>query len=354
MGRLFGDDLAVRVRDGRADPRRALLHAQAHVRRAGAWAIGMRGDPTALSALSDALSREWTGNGTLALAVAATRCGADAGPLRAMLRAREAWRVPTPDGWRMPHAVVPLDLVDRFDAAVATDLGAPGGGGSRAEVLARAARGMPGDRDGLVAMARGGARREGHLGLQALGIHGDPRSVAELRTALEALDVDPGRGFAWRRLAAAGLGRIGDARALPWLLDALQAERRDHEGRPGAGLGIQAPVRAEMLLAIGELGDVRAVPALLGALGDATGSATGGLYLPACAGLRALGPAILPALRATIDDPAAPPLRAGHAVGLLHVLGVDIGAWSTDPRGSVRLTVEVARTPDEGGPWAAT
>ncbi len=352
-GRLFGDDLAARVREDRVDPVPALRHPAAHVRRAAAWALGERGAPEALPPLAEALAREPTGNGLLALSVAAARCGADPGPLRDALRAREGWRVPTPEGWRTPHAVVPLDLVDRFEAAHVSAGAAPDPG-TRAGLLARAARGAPRDRDTLAAMARGGARREGHLGLQALGLHGDPRSVVELRGALEAIDVDPARGFAWRRLAAAGLGRIGDPRALPWLLDAMHVERRDHEGRPGAGLGIQAPVRAEMLLAIGELGDVRALPVLLGALGDESGSATGGLYLPACAGLRALGPVVVPALRARADDPATPAAAAAHAVGMLHVLGVDVAPWSADPRGPVRATVRCARGSGDGSDGVAS
>ncbi len=339
--RLFGDDLAVRVRDGRADPVPALRHPAAHVRRSAAWAIGERGESGALPRLRAALAREGTANGQLALAVAAARCGDDADVLRAGLMTRESWRLATPEGWRTPHAVVPLDLVARFDAAIAHRQADEAD--TRAGLLARAARGVPADRDRFVAMARGGARREGHLGLQALGLHADPRSVDVVRAALDAVDVDPGRGLVWRRLAAAALGRIGDPRALPWLLDALHAERRDHEGRPGAGMGVQAPVRGEMLLALGELGDARAQPVLLGFLGDDAGSAAGGLHLPACAGLRAFGPGVVPALRARLDDPGTPEAVAARSAGMLHALGVDPAPWARDPRAAVRATVALLR-----------
>ena len=69
-------------------------------------------------------------------------------------------------------------------------------------------------------------------------------------------DADQGR-------VEAALGQLGLPEAAPWLRAALQAERLDHEGRPGAGMGVQFPVRAPLLLALGMLQDVDAVHVLV-------------------------------------------------------------------------------------------
>jgi HEAT repeat protein len=74
-------------------------------------------------------------------------------------------------------------------------------------------------------------------------------------------------------------------------------EAIDHEGRPGAGLGIQFPVRTTLIWAVGELQDKRAVSVLLPFLNDDAGSPTGGFYLAAMDALWKLGPTAVPELR---------------------------------------------------------
>ena len=69
----------------------------------------------------------------------------------------------------------------------------------------------------------------------------------------------------------------------------MRDEALDHEGRPGAGLGIQRPVRASMLAALGELGDVSIAPYIAGYLGNTSGTAHGGYYLQAMDALVKLG-----------------------------------------------------------------
>jgi len=66
-------------------------------------------------------------------------------------------------------------------------------------------------------------------------------------------------------------------------------ERIDHEGRPGAGLGIQFPVRTTIVWALGEIQEKRAIPKLIELLVDDSGSALGGLYLSAMDALIKIG-----------------------------------------------------------------
>jgi len=67
-------------------------------------------------------------------------------------------------------------------------------------------------------------------------------------------------------------------------------ERIDHEGRPGAGLGIQFPVRTTIVWALGETQEKRAIPKLIELLSEDSGSALGGLYLSAMDALIKIGP----------------------------------------------------------------
>jgi HEAT repeat protein len=128
------------------------------------------------------------------------------------------------------------------------------------------------------------------------------------------------------------LGRLGLVAATRWLLRALSDEAHDHEGRPGAGLGIQYPVRADILWALGEIADPAAVPVLVGYLGDVQGSALGGFRLPAMEALRKVGPPAIPALQRAA---AGPEVVAAHAVAVLRALNADTARWRTDPRSSV-------------------
>ena len=175
----------------------------------------------------------------------------------------------------------------------------------------------------------------------ALGVGGDPRALPLLVDALRATDVDPGRGFTQRRLAATAIGRIGLRAATPVLLRALQDEALDFEGRPGAGMGIQYPVRTNLLWALGEVADPAAVPTLLSYLGNTSGSAFGGFYLAAMDALTKIGPAAEPALNAVLHT--APDTEAAHALGVLVALGHDPGMWRNDRRIAVARLAAAAQ-----------
>ncbi len=240
-------------------------------------------------------------------ALARARAGEDMTEVRGRLAARDGRRLDTAFGSRHPvRAIAIAPLLARFDA-LAPDLLLPRGT-LRAVLASEAERdptawlrlaGLrhPDDAAALLAARTTAGRRGDHTILEAMGVHGDPRSTAALQGALHARDIDPARGFIQRRLAADGLGRLGLAQGERLLLRALDDERTDFEGRPGAGLGIQYPVRANLLWALGELGSTRSIPTLIGYLGNSTGSAFGGFYLPAMDALVRIGAAARPALQ---------------------------------------------------------
>ncbi len=184
-------------------------------------------------------------------------------------------------------------------------------------------------------------RRERHALSRALGLHGDPRSAAVLTKVLSAIDVDPGHGFAGRRAAAEALGRLGDPALAPALVRAMEAEAIEHEGRPGAGLGIQYPVRMVMIAALGESGAVSEARRLASYLGNTHGSAMGGFYLPAMDALWKLGDA--EPLLALLPGPALP---AANALGVLGALGLGdvVARHLDDPRPNVAAAAAQAQT----------
>lgn len=256
------------------------------------------------------------------------RAGEHLDEVRARLAARDGRRLQTVFGARNPaRALTIAPLLVRFDRLI-PDLHEP-----RAVLRARllteadanpaawlrlAALRHPEDAPHLLAARDTAGRRGDHTLLEAMGIHGDPSFLAPLRGALHARDVDPGRGFVQRRLAADGLGRLGLAAAIPLLLRALDDERADFEGRPGAGLGIQYPVRANLLWALGELRAEAAIPTLIAYLGDTSGSAFGGFYLPAMDALVRIGAPARPALERAARD--SNPQVAANAAGALAAL----------------------------------
>jgi HEAT repeat protein len=291
---------------GRRGVRLDLSHVAPAVRRSAARALEAHPHPDDLAALSLAVAEERAPDVALALARAARACGADPVTLEAHLDRIEGLRVATIDGWRRPWATAPLELRDRF-------------------------RGEP-EPPAETAEARPEAgRRAQHQKLAALGRAGHPDGLRPLRAALEAMDDDPGHAFAQRRVAARALGQIGLPEAAPWLRDALLAERRDHEGRPGAGMGVQFPVRASLLLAIGMLQDVDAAPILVSHLDALEASPLGGLHLPAMAALVMIGPAATPTLQVAARSASA--TRAAHAFAVLHALGQVVP--KNDPRPTV-------------------
>ena len=318
------------------------------VRRATAAALGNRGEGRL--ALERALERERTEEGILSLCVALARVGAPLAPLEARLESFHHRRLPTWSGWKEPAAAArrepPLDrfrqvLGDRSELR-ARRLAAlsqpPEGSDERQLLLDLAALQHPEDFSLLTARFLSAGRREEHSLHVALGLSGDPRGLPLLRKALFATDVDPGRGFAQRRLCAIALGRLGLADAGPMLLRALEIEARDFEGRPGAGLGIQYPVRTDLLEALGEVQAHAAIPVLIRHLGDTHGSAFGGFYLAAMDALSRFGPVAVPALTEHVR--VAPELSAANALGVLAMAGVNTQEWLKDPRRLVRETAE--------------
>lgn len=202
-----------------------------------------------------------------------------------------------------------------------------------------AAAGHPDDLPVLLGALADPGRRIRHLAVDALGLLGDPRALPELLAVLQATDVDPGHGFQQRRRAARSIGRLGLPEAGPALVRAVEAEALDHEGRPGAGLGIQFPVRGALLLALGEAGARAEAAVLVGHLANLHGSALGGFHLPAMAALVALGPVpeLEPALEAE-DDTAA------NALGVLVGWGEleRARAYAADPRPLVAAAARLA------------
>lgn len=300
----------------------------AGIRRAAAACVGHLGNPDGRDACLRGLAVERTESGALAFAVAAVRCGAGAEGVAAGLAARSARKVSTHTGARAPLSAAAVMPMEEIFWANLVMPGAPRSSGAvcprdelRQHYLATM-RGCdlgsepfdvqkdalwrlgflqhPDDTAVLLAAEHTLGRRAGHDWLLALGRTGDPLVIPALLAALRARDIDPARGFTQRRLAAIGLGVAGLREWAPALIAALADEKHDFEGRPGAGLGIQFPVRSAIYWALGEIGDPRAIPSLISVLDDTHGSAFGGFYLPAVDALFKIGPAAIPALRAVL------------------------------------------------------
>lgn len=336
---------------------------RAAVRRAAAAALGHLGRPGALEALRNAWAVEGTEEGRLAIAVARVRCGEPAGPVGEEIAAFEHRMLETSQGRRSPQAATGSPpLADAYWQRLREGEG-PGEVLPRAALLASRRRALAGgDRDVILALGAlqhpddytllsglllSAGRREEHAVFAALGILGDPRAVPLLTDALFATDVDPGRGFAQRRLAATALGRLGLRESTRPLLRALENEALDYEGRPGAGMGVQYPVRTNLLWALGEIGDPATIPTILPYLSNIHGSALGGFYLPAMDALRKFGRAAVAPLQRVAAEGGE--LEAANAVGVLAAVGEDVGRWARDPRGPVG---EVARRVAAGSPRA--
>lgn len=280
------------------------------VRRAAALGLGLR--KTGLEALLSAATKERCTTVLLALLAASVRAGAPLTDALGRAEAHGGRTLQTARGPRSPEAasgfgphVCRQELLRLLDPRAVPD-GLPRGierAALRAELAAHIDRDPAGaGRQALEDLAaqahpadlarfddKRAGRRGGHSQLIARGLHGDPRSLPMLLDQLDRMDVDPGRGFAQRRLAAIAIGRIGLPTAAPRLVRALETEALEHEGRPGAGLGIQYPVRSDLLWALGEVQAADAAKVLVGYLGNFHGSALGGFYLPAMGALFKLG-----------------------------------------------------------------
>lgn len=357
--------------------RAALAAPEPLLRSAAAWVLGSaRGDDdAALGLLWAALRTERTDTVRRLLAVAAVRRGAPVAAAWGTLAAAAERQVATPSGPRRPAAGGP-DGIDSVavlwrralsggDTDAPPDRVAPVPAGrlrrdaldaldrdpeDREATRVLALQQHPADAARFVAEAPHVGRRAAHQRCEAMGLHGDVRSLPALVGVLRAVDVDPGHGFAGRRAAGIALGRIGDPSSRSALVQALIDEAHDHEGRPGAGLGIQFPVRSVLIAALGEAGCVEAAPVVAGYLGDRSGSALGGFFLPAMDAAWKLG-----RTGPLLDALSGPLPAAAHAVGVLALIGqLDrVRTCLDDPRAEVRRTAALAldlRSAAQGAP----
>jgi len=344
------------------------------VRRAAAAGLGWRGEPGDAGALRERLATEPTTSVRLALAAALVRCGGSAREGADALSAG-AGLIRTARGWRSPEASVGFDegavhreLVQTLDPSLAgetlpdwSDLRPAPREAVRARLLklmkqdphsARgrqaieelALQGHPDDLQRLRDLRAEAGRRTINVLIIALGKLGDPRGLPDLIQDLDRMDVDPGRGFAYRRLVALAIGRMGMTSEAPRLLRALEVEARNYEGKPGAGLGIQFPVRSNLLWGLGELQAARAVKELLPYLANMHGSALGGFHLPAMGALLKLGRRASPELERVA---ARGEEGAGiNAVGVLEATGDDDALGRV--AAGVGLVAEAARAALDG------
>jgi hypothetical protein len=333
------------------------------VRRAAARGLGWLGSPSFADSLESRLARERSDTVAQAVAGAWVRCGGAVDVVAARVQAIGERRVGTWYGPRVPGLVTGSGSADLL-RGLALELGRSriGAPRARADLLAEAALLQRDDphgprlRDLLPAIAAACpadllewldahwdalGRYSEHAFVDALGHLGDPRAMGRLDGLLRAMDTDPGRGFKHRRLAATALGRMGDPSAVRSLVDALEREALEFEGRPGAGLGIQFPVRVLLLWALGEVGDSASAPLLASYLENTSGSATGGFHLPAIGALLKLGPAAAEAVAPLLDGPE---VGAANAAGVLAGLGPSpwLARAQRDPREAVRAAAGVS------------
>ncbi len=258
------------------------------------------------SALMEALKVERCASVAGVLAARAVQTGAELSTVQSLLERQVLVSLHTSAGLRTPEATLGLgigepvqDLVLALrphEHALSALVGASPGPELWQAMEALSFHRQSQDYLRLKALTASAGKRGQNSLLLAFGRLGDPRALPLLRDNLARMDVDPGRGFAWRRLSALALGRIGDPSAGPTLCRALEIEALEHEGRPGAGLGIQFPVRAVLLWALGELQDPGSAEVLAGYLDHTSGSALGGFHLPAMGALYKLGSSAKPVL----------------------------------------------------------
>jgi len=322
------------------------------VRRAAAWALGQRAESQSGERLCAATTAERCDHVRLSMGVAAVRCGAEVSEIWAVLRSGAERTLYTWYGPRQPATVIGVgtgDLTLLWSSSLtasgaSADTLNPEATSLLRERLLTQCRADRDDRQALLDLAAQQhpddwqlihdrmthqGRRMRHVVTEALGIHGDPRSIPALLSTLRAVDVDPGHGFAGRARAATALGRIGVPRVARALVQALEDEALDHEGRPGAGLGVQNPVRALIIAALGEIGADGQADRLASYLADTSGTARGGFYLPAMDALWKLDAAH--AVRPLL---VGSELVVANALGVLRATGrdADVSEWKDDPR----------------------
>jgi hypothetical protein len=333
--RLFGTRKLATERSALCEFLEDLIPA---VRRNSAWALGHIANNEDANAILDSAVRERCDMPRLSKCVAAVRCGApvneawqilERGAKRSFDGFYGARKTADATGWGVdvmaaiwcrtlsmegdplkPAMITPDSIDDIREFLHRCIEGDPD---NRDAVLTLGMVGHPDDFDTLFRLSHACGRRM-HLTLcAALGYHGDPRSIGWLLGVLNAMDEDPGHGFASRAAAAAALGCLGVPETAEKLVRALQNEERDFEGRPGAGLGIQRSVRTSILGALGELQQRPKV--IEGYLSNTDGCATGGFYLPAMDSLWKIGDRRR--LSALCSEPAEISANANAVLGAL-------------------------------------
>jgi len=298
---------------------RALSAGVPAARRLGAVGLGRLGDEAHVPLLWEQLKRERCATVRASLRLALLQYGASEQEVD--LACPRSIRLRTMSGFRGGEADPPVDcggLVSLGPMALRERVDrAPDKGGE--SLLALSLYQYPEDAVRVDRVREAGGRRTEHLCLEALGWLGQPDSLPLLTDALTEFDVDPGRGFARRRVAAVALGRMGLPESWRVLARALKVEASEHEGRPGAGMGLQFPVRSAILWGLGELQVQRAAPLLCAQLGAVSDSALGGLHLPAMEALWKLGAPAEAELYRTLKHPHA--LVVVHAACVLEALG---------------------------------
>lgn len=331
-----------------------LSSAAPGARGAAAWALGQVGQVSLADRLLEAAASERGDSPRLAMAAAAVRCGAPSAAGWSIVRKASRREVATWYGVRRLAEAAGTgesEMARRWLLALNPLSGDPErvealpSGALREEARAVLER-DPESRPALKALAAQQhpadlplllrvqpARRTRHARTEALGSHGDPRSVSHLLGVFRGI-VDPGQGFVNRRTAAEALGRLGLPSLGGRLVRALSVEALEFEGHPGAGLGIQFPVRSVILTALGECGLRSSSRTLAGYLSNTHGSALGGFYLPAMDALCKLGDSSeLLSLLASSEE-----LVVANALGVLVLMGEHAATdrFTDDPRERVR------------------
>ncbi len=278
-------------------------------RRLGSLGLGRLGSEEDKSRLWDRLQEERVDAVRLALAVAWVRCGGKTDEALACLSLRGAPGLSEKPRLWVDEARGVLES-DPSHLRARLDLD-PGGG--REVLLQLCSHQWPEDADRIQRVRRAAGRRGEHACLEATGRLGLPSGRAVLVDGLDEMHVDPGRGIAHRRISAEALGRLGLPEAFRPLKRALFAEVAAL-GAPGAGMGVQFPVRDTVLRALGELQDRRTIPLFIDRLGAEDESPLGGLHLPAMEGLWKLGERAVPPLEAVASKGSGPAARNARAV----------------------------------------
>ena len=314
------------------------------IRRNAAWSIGCFGSASAAHQLLQYAVSEPCDTVRFEMVLAAQRCGAGADESFAILEAQAVRKMFGAYGPRTTGGLSSWDLKELRElwplaqpvsntsddpAGMRLDARAQIGANrdDRRAVVVLALMRHPDDVPFLNELWIGAGRRMRLTLCRAMGLHGDPHFIGRLLNCLGSVDVDPGHGFAMRKEAAVAIGRLGFRTSQNALIRALENEAMDFEGRPGAGLGIQHPVRSHILSALGELQAGATI--LHRYLGNTHGSADGGFYLPAMDALWKCGDTA--SLAGLMDESD---LVAANALGVIRAIsGPDaVRSWINDSR----------------------